>query len=61
MRVVNFTGVREKEPVSWLSTCIKGETGRPLPILANKLTGLRAEVPDTFAFDEMLCAPNRAV
>jgi predicted P-loop ATPase len=34
-----------------------GPFGAPLPILANVLTGLRAELPDYFAFDEMLCAP----
>lgn len=41
----------------WLDTCIKGESGQPLPILANVLIGLRAQWPDYFYFDEMLCAP----
>jgi Virulence-associated protein E len=41
----------------WLDACIKGETGKPLPILANVLTGLRAQWPDHFRHDEMLCAP----
>jgi predicted P-loop ATPase len=44
---------------NWLQACILGEgkNPRPLPILANLLTGLQAEMPDVFAYDEMLCAP----
>ena len=34
-----------------------GETGKPLAVLANALIVLRAVMPDTFAFDEMLRAP----
>lgn len=41
----------------WLVRCIGGETGKPLPILANVLIGLRAEMVDAFAYDKMLCAP----
>jgi hypothetical protein len=43
----------------WLDECITedGKTGRPLPILANALIGLRAKLPDHIAYDEMLCAP----
>jgi predicted P-loop ATPase len=41
----------------WLADCIPGETGRPLPVLANALTALRADYPDTFAFDEMQRVP----
>jgi predicted P-loop ATPase len=40
-----------------LANCIKGETGKPLPILANVLIVLEAEWPDAFGYDEMLCAP----
>jgi predicted P-loop ATPase len=47
----------QREPDGWLSQCICGETGRPLPILANVLIGLRAVWPDHFAFDEMACTP----
>jgi predicted P-loop ATPase len=43
----------EKRP-DWLGDCITGAAGRPLPVLANALIGLRAEVPDAFAYDEML-------
>jgi predicted P-loop ATPase len=39
---------------AWLRDCIIGAAGRPLPILANALIGLRADVPDAFAYDEML-------
>src|SRR5271155_1099901 len=42
---------------SWLRTCILGNFGNPLPILANALIGLRAELGGHFAFDEMLCVP----
>jgi predicted P-loop ATPase len=42
---------------SWLDACIKGETGKPLAVLASVLIGLRAQWPDHFHFDEMLCAP----
>src|SRR6516165_1918756 len=48
------------KPVSrsnWLQACICGETNRPISNLANLLLGLRAEMPDTFAYDEMLCVP----
>jgi predicted P-loop ATPase len=38
---------------NWLHACILDERKRPLPILANVLIGLRAELPDAFAFDEM--------
>jgi Virulence-associated protein E-like domain len=42
---------------NWLDACIKGETNRPLAILANVLIGLRAQWPDHFNYDEMLCSP----
>jgi predicted P-loop ATPase len=42
---------------TWLKTCILNNSGKPLPILANALTGLRAVMPDTFSYDEMLNAP----
>ena len=41
----------------WLAECVLGETGKPLAVLANALIVLRAVMPDTFAFDEMLRAP----
>jgi predicted P-loop ATPase len=47
----------QRQGPEWFSKCIKGATGKPLPILANALIGLRAEVPAMFAYDEMLCAP----
>jgi predicted P-loop ATPase len=42
---------------SWLKNCILGKSGKPLAILANALTGLRAVMADTFSYDEMLNAP----
>jgi hypothetical protein len=42
---------------AWLQDCILSNTGKPLPILANALTGLRTVTPDIFSYDEMLNAP----
>jgi predicted P-loop ATPase len=55
-KVVELDRARE-EKAKWLADCICGDTGKPLPILANVLIGLRAVMPDAFAYDEMLCAP----
>jgi predicted P-loop ATPase len=55
--LVDFVSNARKKKQSrgkWLEQCIKSETGKPLPILANALIGLRAEMPETFAYDEML-------
>ena len=41
----------------WRLDCIKGANDALLPVLANAMVILRAEAPDTFAYDEMLCAP----
>ena len=38
---------------AWLSQCIRSETGKALPVLANALIGLRATMPKVVAFDEM--------
>jgi len=48
---------RLANPVAWIAECITGETGKPLPILANVRIGLRAQWPNAFAYDQMLCAP----
>jgi hypothetical protein len=42
---------------AWLQNCILNNSGKPLPILANALIGLRAVMPDIFSYDEMLNAP----
>jgi predicted P-loop ATPase len=55
-KVIELDHAREQQ-TKWLADCICGETNKPLPILANVLTGLRSVMPDTFAYDEMLCAP----
>jgi predicted P-loop ATPase len=49
--------IEEASAIHWHAECIKGITGKPLPILANAVIGLREEMPDTFSYDEMLCAP----
>jgi predicted P-loop ATPase len=49
-------GGRPSSHKNWLGACICGDGNKPIPNLANMVTGLRAEMPHTFAFDEMLCA-----
>lgn len=44
---------KKQTRAKWLDQCIKNETGKPLPILANALIGLREERADSFAWDEM--------
>ena len=55
-QVIRLDDRRDRERI-WIAGCITGETGKPLPVLANVLIGLRAVWPDAFAWDEMLCAP----
>lgn len=47
---------KKQNRAKWLDQCIKSETGKPVPNLANALIGLRAEMPDSFAYDDMLSA-----
>jgi predicted P-loop ATPase len=42
---------------AWLGECIAAPNGSALPILANALIGLRAMLPDAFAYDEMARIP----
>ncbi len=46
---------KKQNRAKWLDQCIKSETGKPVPNLANALIGLRAEMPDSFAHDDMAC------
>src|SRR5262245_36514246 len=55
-QVIDLDRAREQS-TAWLAHCICSETGKPIPNLANALTGLRAVMPDTFGYDEMLCMP----
>jgi hypothetical protein len=55
-KVIELDQLREQS-TKWLDDCICGETGKALSVLRNALIGLRAVMPDTFAYDEMLCAP----
>jgi predicted P-loop ATPase len=41
------------ETETWYDRCIKGDTGKALPILANTIIALEAVFQDHFAFDEM--------
>jgi predicted P-loop ATPase len=42
---------------AWLDDCILNDSGKPLSNLANAIRVLRAVLADSFAYDEMLCAP----
>jgi predicted P-loop ATPase len=53
---ISLDAARERDQ-KWLGHCIMGVTGKPIPVLANALIVLRAIMPDTFAFDEMLGLP----
>jgi predicted P-loop ATPase len=56
--VIRLAGYQEqRQGPDWHNQCIKGVTGKPLPILANAVIGLQAEMPDAFAYDGMLCSP----
>ena len=48
---------QEEQQTEWLASCLKGEAGKPLAILANALIALRAEMNGAFTYDQMLCAP----
>jgi predicted P-loop ATPase len=37
----------------WWKTCVLGDTGKPLPVLANAIIALEAMFPTHFGFDEM--------
>ena len=54
-QVVSLDSARE-DASYWLKDCIF-ENGKPLPILANAVVGIRAIMPMAFAFDEVLRAP----
>jgi predicted P-loop ATPase len=54
--IIRLAALNDAE-AEWLDACIKGDAGKPLPVLANVLIGLRAQWPNHFHYDEMLCAP----
>lgn len=55
LEFVSTARKKKQSRAKWLEQCIKSETGKPLPILANALIGLREETPDAFAVDQMAC------
>jgi predicted P-loop ATPase len=54
--VISLSTYQSSAAPEWYSDCIMSK-GKPLPILNNAVIGLKAEMPDHFALDEMLCAP----
>jgi predicted P-loop ATPase len=57
IRLARNAGAPSSHGPVWLHQCVLGDSGKPLAVLASALAVLRAELPDTFAYDEMLCAP----
>lgn len=56
--IIKLTSLRDGDArADWLQRCILSDTKKPIPNLANALIGLCAEMPDSFAYDAMLCAP----
>src|SRR5215207_4730749 len=49
--------MQQEQRAEWLASCLHGDTGKPLAILANALIALRAEMGGALAYDQMLCAP----
>jgi predicted P-loop ATPase len=52
--VLKFDDERERRGV-WLAKCLLGNTGKPLPNLANALMFVREILPSHFAYDQMHC------
>jgi predicted P-loop ATPase len=52
--IVRLAELQSASP-EWTQECIRSDTGKLLPILANALIALPAVMPDTFALDEMMC------
>jgi predicted P-loop ATPase len=48
----------ERAKPDWLHECLRNETGKPIPNLANAALALRSDpaLRNMFAYDEMLCA-----
>lgn len=58
-RKTHETRTPDDDDPPWLDDCIKGETGKPISVVANALVALRSDpaMRECFSFDEMLCAP----
>jgi predicted P-loop ATPase len=60
-KVINLNAAKTEDGdaprADWLQRCILSDTKKPIPNLANALIGLGAEMPDSFSYDAMLCAP----
>lgn len=48
---------RAKQSPAWIEECLRSDTGKPLPVLANAMVALEAMMPDHFGYDEMLSIP----
>jgi predicted P-loop ATPase len=56
--IIRLARLNDNQP-EWVHDCVRGETGKPLPVLASVLVALRQEpsLQGVFAFDEMLRVP----
>jgi hypothetical protein len=53
--IIRLSRSQDGEP-EWFGACVLGLNRQPLAILENALVALRAEMPELFAYDEMLRA-----
>jgi hypothetical protein len=53
---VSQTGAKATEEEGWIERCQQDDSGHPIANLANVLIGLRTEMANRFAFDEMRCS-----
>jgi hypothetical protein len=49
--IVKLAALQNAGAPEWHGQCIKGATGKPLPMLANALIGMEAEMPDIVAYE----------
>ena len=55
-RLTAIISARDEGNTRWLADCILSDTGKPSPVSSECADWAAALWPDTFAYDEMLCA-----
>ena len=51
---------KKKAKTDWLDRCLKSDTGKPLPILANALIALRSLMPTVWGDRQILVKSSRS-
>ena len=54
--IIRLAELQSNRP-DWWRACLKSDTGKLLPVLANAIIVIRATMPEALAFDEMLRGP----